>query len=817
MKPIRQTRHDAASCANALQAANSVVIDLETTGVHRHDLIVAVGVQDGRNVYILITNHHRELSSIDFRVTADDVRAALLPLSTRPDLQVIMHNASFDVAMLERAGVSVNCRVVDTLKLLKLSDSDRGRELYDGAGGNAQTPRRNRNTGDLLNYKLKNIARNMLHVNPLDFPGSVTNQPLKLLVQYLKSDLVITSRLYQRLQSTVHPHCQDYARRLIEPITTILVRMSETGVAADAEFISAEGSRILDLMQQVSAHHFDLYGQRLDVGDYYLRRWIYEKTLKCRRISSGKKQKASLRTSDILKLRAEMHSQNVRQSLELIHDYKQLQSLMTRLCALSKYVCPKSGRIFSTFNDIQSSGRVSSSRPNLQQIAGILAPGAKKQLLSQQFCDTTIRSRNAIVASEGHTLVAFDIAQADIRVLAHMVESFDTTGEEHLRKLQAERFRVLGKQLEPYWTDARQFLQLKNRKRFRCDRCWTRVTDTMRNGQSVICPKCGYLIVIPPKVPHFDPSLPCQLANDFRNSDGDFYSTATRRMLGRNPKDKTERNHMKQTILGIVNGMSAKGLASRLDVEVDEARRYLDAFAQAYPQVAAYKEITKYEFALTGRSWTFAGHHRRITSHHWMVTEPEVEIFVSYRGADKLWIRVVPLRPNRNTLTCWVISVVDAKYGSKNQGQEIYHHKDGRISQADYRFFRESNLIYRLPVRNISWRLIRHVRTRREEAVYDGYDKTWRQLFNHVAQGGTADIVKLMMLRCSAVCSRFAARLLLQIHDELVFEVPDHSVNDFVTETSRTLAQPPTSNFRVPIVIEPKVGKRFGELNEFRL
>lgn len=57
MKPIRQTRHDAASCANALQAANSVVIDLETTGVHRHDLIVAVGVQDGRNAYILITNH----------------------------------------------------------------------------------------------------------------------------------------------------------------------------------------------------------------------------------------------------------------------------------------------------------------------------------------------------------------------------------------------------------------------------------------------------------------------------------------------------------------------------------------------------------------------------------------------------------------------------------------------------------------------------------------------------------------------------------------------------------------------------------------
>jgi hypothetical protein len=320
------------------------------------------------------------------------------------------------------------------------------------------------------------------------------------------------------------------------------------------------------------------------------------------------------------------------------------------------------------------------------------------------------------------------------------------------------------------------------------------------------------VITVPPKLPAFDPEVPCQLAEDFRNAGGDFYTAATRRMLGREPKDKTERNHMKQTILGIVNGMSSHALAKRLDTNLSIASQYLQAFTKAYPQVAAYKELTKHEFAITGESWSFAGHHRQITAHRWMVTEPEVELFISYRGADKLWVRVVPLRPNRHTLTCWVLSVIDAKYGSKNEGLEIYHDRDGRISQFPYRFFNDSSLIYRLPVRNISWRLIRKVRTKEEEALYDGYDKTWRQLFNHVAQGGTADIVKLMMIRCKQLCSQYAARLLIQIHDELVFEVPDEQSIEFALQAQKLLSEPPIAGFDIPIVVEPKIGKRFGEM-----
>ncbi len=182
-------------------------------------------------------------------------------------------------------------------------------------------------------------------------------------------------------------------------------------------------------------------------------------------------------------------------------------------------------------------------------------------------------------------------------------------------------------------------------------------------------------------------------------------------------------------------------------------------------------------------------------------------------------MRVVPLGASRHTLTCWVKSVVDAKYGSPREGQEIYHHRDGRISQAPYRFFDDEQLIFKLPVRNISWRIIRRVRTRREECRYQGFDTTRRQLANHIFQGSTSDVARIMMLRSQPLCRQYGARLLLQIHDELVFEVPgsERRVMQFVRAAVKVLQTPPTPDFSVPIVVEPNIGKRFGELRELEL
>ena len=91
-----------------------------------------------------------------------------------------------------------------------------------------------------------------------------------------------------------------------------------------------------------------------------------------------------------------------------------------------------------------------------------------------------------------------------------------------------------------------------------------------------------------------------------------------------------------------------------------------------------------------------------------------------------------------------------------------------------------------------------------------------RCAFNFICQGGTADVCKLMMLRSRKVCRQFGVRLLNQIHDELVFEVPKDNANAFFTAMMIVLQEPPTPDFKVPIKVEAKRGERFGELQEWK-
>src|SRR5262249_17380630 len=126
-------------------------------------------------------------------------------------------------------------------------------------------------------------------------------------------------------------------------------------------------------------------------------------------------------------------------SLHLIQEYRKAASLLVRLRSLGGYVDRTTGRIHSTFDDKQASGRLSSTYPNLQQLA-------RERTIDGE----AIRCRNALQASAGCELVAFDIAQADIRVLASAIENFPRSSDEHLAWLRRQRRERLEGALAPY-------------------------------------------------------------------------------------------------------------------------------------------------------------------------------------------------------------------------------------------------------------------------------------------------------------------------------------------------------------------------------
>ena len=113
---IHHTNYNPIVCALAIAGASIIYVDLETTGLHDYDCIVAAGVLVGHNAHIIVTNQHKDISSLPYQVDLEGLRLALSPLAVRRDLIAVFQNAVFDVAMLERLGIRVNCIIHDTWK-----------------------------------------------------------------------------------------------------------------------------------------------------------------------------------------------------------------------------------------------------------------------------------------------------------------------------------------------------------------------------------------------------------------------------------------------------------------------------------------------------------------------------------------------------------------------------------------------------------------------------------------------------------------------------------------------------------------------------
>ncbi len=85
---------------------------------------------------------------------------------------------------------------------------------------------------------------------------------------------------------------------------------------------------------------------------------------------------------------------------------------------------------------------------------------------------------------------------------------------------------------------------------------------------------------------------------------------------------------------------------------------------------------------------------------------------------------------------------------------------------------------------------------------------------NTVIQGSAADLIKIAMIRIFDKLKSMKSRLLLQVHDELVFSYPQEEENALfkIVKTEMETAIP----LKVPLKVSLKKGKNWGELNEVK-
>lgn len=87
-----------------------------------------------------------------------------------------------------------------------------------------------------------------------------------------------------------------------------------------------------------------------------------------------------------------------------------------------------------------------------------------------------------------------------------------------------------------------------------------------------------------------------------------------------------------------------------------------------------------------------------------------------------------------------------------------------------------------------------------------------RMAVNAPVQGTSADIIKVAMLNLHREMKKrnLKSKMLLQIHDELIFEVPEEEIEEMKSLVTELMPQ--AIKLRVPVKIDIKTGKNWGEM-----
>jgi DNA polymerase I len=96
------------------------------------------------------------------------------------------------------------------------------------------------------------------------------------------------------------------------------------------------------------------------------------------------------------------------------------------------------------------------------------------------------------------------------------------------------------------------------------------------------------------------------------------------------------------------------------------------------------------------------------------------------------------------------------------------------------------------------------------EINYDYQDaQLLRAAANSPIQGSSADIIKIAMIKLHQILQQYQAKLLLQVHDELVFEIPSTELPELKTQIKAIMEN--SVNLSVPLLVDLHAGQNWME------
>ncbi len=388
--------------------AGIVAFDTETTSENPHhaELVgISCSMAAGEAYYIPV-GHLRTPDGQEpgIQLPLDTVLDKLRPVLQDASVQKYMHNAKYDMEIFARYNIDMRGLVFDSMVGAYLAEPGRR-----GVG--------------LKDQVFQRIGPIMTPITDLIGTGSkmisIAQAPIRKTADYAGADADMTLRLVKPIVADLERlSLIDLYNNIELPLISVLMQMERYGIALDADFLRDLAVSLDEQLRTLEQSIYDSVGHTFNINSPKQLGEILFNELK---LPSGKKNKTGYSVSvDVIESLQGKHPM-----IDFLLEYRQLNKLKsTYVDGLLSLMDPVTGRVYTSFNQtIASSGRLSSSNPNLQNIPVRTEVG--RQI------------RRAFISDPSYTLLTADYSQFELRILAHitheprLVEAFSNDEDIH--------------------------------------------------------------------------------------------------------------------------------------------------------------------------------------------------------------------------------------------------------------------------------------------------------------------------------------------------------------------------------------------------
>ncbi len=323
------------------------------------------------------------------QLDAAKVLAAFKPLLEDPARPKLGHHLKYDAHVLANYGIELAGQRFDSMlesyvlnSVATRHDMDSAAEKYLGI----KTIRYE----DVTGKGAKQISFNQVDVDRA--------------AEYSAEDADVTLQLHLHLWPQIEalPSLKSVYETIEQPLVPVLYRMERTGVLVDRELLKIQSSELAARMQELQAQAHAEAGGVFNVDSpKQLQEILFGKLgiPVMRKTPTGQPSTAE----DVLEELAATYPLP-----KLILEYRGVAKLKsTYTDNLPAQIDAATGRIHTSYHQaVAATGRLSSTDPNLQNIPIRTQEGR--------------RIRQAFIAPPGHSLVAADYSQIELRIMAHL-------------------------------------------------------------------------------------------------------------------------------------------------------------------------------------------------------------------------------------------------------------------------------------------------------------------------------------------------------------------------------------------------------------